>query len=117
MDRIKLSQNIPIFLERCSRSQSKLGQITQQQELMSIQGIWEALEENSRYADIKNFSVRKVGNEGEVYVCLMRLPPGFSQKILYRYRERGFLERSDVEEAYRTTVTDKLLEDLEAENS
>jgi hypothetical protein len=101
MNRIRLSQEVPVYMRICSEdtelrreARRYLGGATSAEEL------WAVLESNNRYADVVNFSSRPVGNEEVVYAALMLAPPEVSQHLLQRYEQQGYLEQEDVEDAY-----------------
>ena len=94
-----------MYLEICSEvdtplrllARLQIGEVTEQD-------MWDALHENNRYADIANFSSRPVGNEEDVYLKLMGLPPEFSCNVLEIYRRDGFLTREGVMMVYQLTA-------------
>ncbi len=104
-ERIRLSQGALTYLQTCTVD-SEFGRFARSQirlhgEEPSEEVIWNILEENVKYADVINLSSRPVGNEEVVGATLMSLPPAFSHYLLEAYRRQGYLERGDVEHAYR----------------
>jgi len=104
-ERIRLSRGVLGHLEACTR-ETELRRYARRQmrlsgEEPSQDSMWGMLEENSRYADTINFSSRPIGNEDVLGAALISLPPAFSSYLLDAYQRQGYIERGDVEHAYR----------------
>lgn len=104
-ERIRLSQGVLAHLEMCT-NETELRRFTRRQmrlrgEELSQDSVWSMLKENSRYADTINLSSRPIGNEDVLGAALISLPPAFSDYLLDAYQRHGYIERGDVEHAYR----------------